>query len=42
MTAGAQTRLKDFLGRVAPALKSVSSSMTQRENAHQPSRIQQP
>lgn len=30
MTARAQTGLVDFLGRVAPALKSVSCSVTQR------------
>lgn len=42
MTARSRTGLADFLGRVAPAMKSVSSSATQRGNARQPSSLQQP
>nr|XP_030694234.1 guanine nucleotide exchange factor VAV2 isoform X1 [Globicephala melas] len=42
VTARTRTGLADFLGRVAPVLKPVSSSETQRGNAHQPSSLQQP
>lgn len=42
MTAGTRTGLADFLGRVAPVLKPVSSSETQRGNARQPSSLQKP
>lgn len=42
MTARTRTGLADFLGRVTPVLKPVSSSETQRGNARQPSSLQQP
>ncbi|KAF5920532.1 hypothetical protein HPG69_010511 [Diceros bicornis minor] len=42
VTARTCTRLANFLGRVAPTLKSISRSATQRGNARQPSSLQQP